>query len=133
MRGIRHGGDEARIDHGSSKPEKKTADEPPAEAVGRCGQEQASGLNPHASDDQALASPAIAQRACGDLQNAPCRGIDGLEHANALDAEPEGGEIQREYPPAHAVIEVVDETGLGCREEIAIAKRSQRENLPESN
>ena len=83
-------------------------------------------------DDQALAAPAIAQRPGRDLQDAPGRRIDRLQNADPLDAEAEAGEEQREDAPAHAVIEVVDEAGLRRGEQIAVAERGEREDLPEA-
>lgn len=63
----------------------------------------------------------------------PGRGIDRLEDADALDAEAEGGEEQREDAPAHAVIQIVDEAGLRGGEEIAIAERGEREDFAETD
>jgi len=89
--------------------------------------------NPHAGDDQALAAPSVTQWTSCDLQDAPGRGIDRLEDADALDAEAEGGEEQREDAPAHAVIEVVDEAGLRGCEEIAVLERRERKDFPKTD
>ena len=43
------------------------------------------------------------------------------------------GEEQREYAPAHAVIEVIDQPRLGGGEQIAGAERGQREDLAEAD
>ncbi len=96
MRGVGNGRDQARIDHRRSKAEKKTADKPPFEPARGRGEKQAAGLDPHSGDDQTLATPAIAQGAADDLQDSPCRGIDRLQDAYALDAKPEGYEEQWE-------------------------------------
>src|SRR5262249_26653744 len=115
---IGYGSDQARIHHCGAKPEKQAADEPPIEAAGRSGEEEAACLNPHAGNDEALAPPAIAELAGRYLEDAPCRRIYRLEDANALDAKSKGREEQRKYAPTHAVIEIVHEPGLRCGKEI---------------
>ena len=67
MRGVGDGGDQARVDHRRAQAEQQAADEPPFELACRRGDEQAGGLHPHAGHDQALAPPAVAQGAGGDL------------------------------------------------------------------
>src|SRR4029450_9593713 len=89
-------------------------------------------LHPHAAYDEALAPPAVAQGSGGDLQHAPDRRIDGLEDADALHPQAEGGEEQGEDAPAHAVVEVVDEPRLGGGEEVAVPVGCLREDLPEA-
>src|SRR3989337_3690621 len=133
MRGIGDGCYQAGLDHRRAEAEQKAADDPPLELARRRGEKQTGGLNPHAGDDQALAPPAIAQGTRGDLQDTPCRGIDRLEDADALDAEAEGSEEQWENAPAHAIVEIVDEAGLRGGEQIAIAERGEREDLPKAD
>ena len=50
----------------------------------------------------------------------PKLGGDCLENANPLDAEAKSGKEQRENSPTHAVVQIVDQAGLRCREHIAI-------------
>ncbi len=133
MRGVGDRGDERRIDHCRADAEQHAGDEPPAETARRRRQEQACRLRPHARDDQALAAPAVAQRPGRRLKDAPYGGIDGLEHADLLDAQPESGKEQRKNPPAHAVVQVVDQSGLRGREEIAVAERSAAKDFPEAD
>jgi hypothetical protein len=112
MRGIGHCRDQAWVDHRGADPEQQAANEPIAECRRGGGQKQARRLYPHSADDQAFAAPTVAQGTCCNLQDAPGRGIDRLENADALDSEFERGEEQREDTPAHAVIEIIDEARL---------------------
>ena len=126
---IRNHGEQARIDHRRTNAEQQAADEPPAELTARRGQKQADRLHPHAGDDQALATPAVAQRTGDRLKNGPDRRIGGLENADPLDAQTERGEVEREDSPAHAVVEIVDEPGLRSSEQVAVADRREAEDL----
>ena len=112
MGGIRDRRDQAWIYHRGADPEQHAADQPRRERRRHCGQQQARRLHPHAADDQAFAAPAIAQGARCNLQDAPDGRIDGLQDADAFDAQSERGEEQGKDAPTHAVIEIVDEPGL---------------------
>jgi hypothetical protein len=131
MRGIGYGRNQTRIHHCGSKTEKQAADQPKFEFASKSRQEQGRGLNPHSGDNQARAPPAVAQRPGRDLENAPGRGINGLENPNALDPQSEPGEEQRKDAPTHAVIEIVYEPGLGRCEQIAVAEGGEGKDLPE--
>jgi hypothetical protein len=130
MGSIRNGGDQARIYHRSPDAEEKAAGQPVFEFAGDCGEKQACSLDPHSSNDQALASPSVAQRTRRHLENAPGCRVHGLENADTFDAKSKGSEEQREDAPAHAVIEIVDKSRLRCREEIAIAEGGESKHLP---
>src|SRR5262249_61243024 len=72
-------------------------------------------------------------RAGCNLQNAPGRRIDCFEDADPLHAQAEGREEERKNAPAHAVVEVVEESGLRGGEEIAITESGQRKNFPKAH
>src|SRR5260370_9817559 len=133
MRCVGDGGDQARVNHGRTQTEKKGAHEPPVEMTWWPGQEQTRGLHPNAGDDQALAAPAIGEGARGDLQDAPGCRIDRLQQADAFDCKAEGREEQRKDSPAHSIIEVVDEPGLGSGKQVAIPKRGEEKYLAEAD
>ena len=68
---------------------------------------------------KAVGAGVCAGGAANDALAAP------VQHRHPLDAEPEGGIEERENPPAHAVVQIVDETGLGCRSAGCSAKSRQ--------
>ena len=109
---IGHGRNQSRVDHGCADSEEHARHKPPAIAVCCSGQTESSRLHPHARSDESLSAPAVAQRAGHRLEHTPDHWIEGFERADALDAEAKGSEKEREYSPAHAVVEIVDKTGL---------------------
>src|SRR5713226_8943457 len=131
MGGIGNGGDQGRIDHGGACPEQDTRNEPPGKALRGCRQKETTCLNPHASHDQAFAAPAVAERSGNGLEDAPDSRIYGLENSDSLHSEPEGIEEQGEDSPAHAIVQVVDETCLGGCKEVSVSKGGAKEHLPE--
>ena len=117
------------IDHRGSNAEQHAGDEPPSHAAGRRRQEQPTHLHPHAGYDQAFASVSIAQGA-GDGLEQP-RPRDGSTRPTySRPCEPVGREKEREDAPTHSVVQIVDEPGLGCREQVAIAKTRCAGRLP---
>src|SRR5215510_8091116 len=92
MRGVRDGCEQRRVDHRGADSEQRGSYQPPAEVLRCSGNDKACRLHPHAPDDQAFASPAVAEWSGDGLQYTPDRGIDRLEHADALYAEAVGGE-----------------------------------------
>src|SRR5262249_41947888 len=130
--GIGYRGEQAGIDHCSADPEQHAAEQPPSETVEDGDDEQASGLDPHTGGDQALAPPSVAQRPGDDLQGATYRGVDPFQEADALDAQTSGSKEQGEYPPAHAVVQVVDEPGLRCGEQVPVSQRGPQKDLAEA-
>src|ERR1700687_2626720 len=109
---IGDGRNQRRGDHRCADSGEHTRHKPPAVPVCCRSQAESNRLHPHARSDESLPAPAVAQWAGHRLEHPPDNWIDALERANALDAETKGGEKEREYPPAHAVVEIVDKTGL---------------------
>src|SRR5262249_1691169 len=130
LRSIGNRGYQARIYHRGADAEQQAADQPVLEVMCQCGEQKPCGLNPHPGDNQALSSPPVAQWTGRDLQNAPGRWIDRFENADPFNAEAERGKEQGKNAPAHTIVEIVNETGLRCGKEIAIAKRCEGKNVP---
>src|SRR5579863_8708383 len=95
-------------------------------------QEKPNGLNPHSRSDQPLSTPPIDEWPRHGLQDSPDSRIDGFQNANSLDAQAVAREEEREDPPAHSIVQVVDQTGLAGRKQVPVAKRGSTKYLPES-
>lgn len=91
MRGVGNGGDQAGIDHGRAQPQQDAGQKPPLEAPRHRRQQQPAGLDPHARDDQPLATSAVVQKPGEDLAQAPDHGMHGAQDGGALDAQAEAG------------------------------------------
>src|SRR5215208_6282057 len=133
MGAVRDGGDARRIDHSGPKAQKDATGKPPPEAPASHRGEDPAGLHPHAAHYEPPASRAVAQGAGHDLQDASNRRVDGLQDPDAPHLEPEGREVEGEYAPAHAVVEVVDQPGLRAGEEVAVLEGGCGEDLPEGH
>src|SRR5439155_21449997 len=86
----------------------------PGESAARPDQQrQGGGLGPHSRHDEWLPPYPVGEGPGRQLENAPHSRVDRGQEPDRSETEPRPREEQRQQPPRHAVVQVVDQSRLG--------------------
>ena len=129
MRDIADRREQRRVDHRGANAQQYGSRREAGEAGRDDNETDADRLNPHARRDQPLAADAIRPRAGEQLGDAPGRRIDRGEGSDLREVHPRGCEQQREQAPGHAVVEIVDETGLADARQVLVEQGGAPEDF----
>lgn len=127
---VADGCEQGRVHHRGAGAEQHCGGRPDGEAFGRGEHAERGGLKEHAADDERLAADAVGEAAGDELPEAPHCGVEGCEDADAGHRQSGGGEVQRKQPPGEAVVEVVDQPGLGRRGQRLLLNEVSRKISP---